>query len=78
MNLARGPKERGKEAEALNVVHVEVGQEDVHPLDGRVNGGPQPTDAGPGVEREDGAIGAGDLDCGGVAPVPRRFRAGAG
>src|ERR1700675_401994 len=39
MNLARGPKERGKEAEALDVVHVEVGQEDVQPLDGRVNGG---------------------------------------
>ena len=78
MDLAGGPKERGKEAEALDVVHVEVGQEDVQPLDGRVDGGSEPADAGPGIEREDGAIGAHDLDRGGVAPVARRFRAGAG
>ena len=68
MDLAGGPKERGKEAEALDVVHVEVGQEDVEPLDRRVNGGSEPTDAGPGVEHENGAIGAHDLDCCGVAP----------
>ena len=78
MNLARGPKKRGKEAEALDVVHVQVGQQDVHPLGSRVDGSPKPTDASPGVEREDGAIGAHDLDRGGVAPVTRGFRAGAG
>jgi hypothetical protein len=62
MDLAGRPKERGKEAEALDVVHVEVGQEDVQPLDGRVNGGSEPADAGPGIERKDRAIGLHDLD----------------
>jgi hypothetical protein len=78
VNLARRPKERRKEAEALDVVHVEVGQEDVQPLDGRVNRGSEPADAGPGIEREDGAVGAYDLDRGGIAPVARRLWAGAG
>ena len=50
------------------MVHVEVGQQDVQPLDRRVMAA-QPTDAGPGIEREDGAIGAHDLDRGGIAPV---------
>src|SRR5436309_2476407 len=77
-NRPRGPKERGKEAETLDMVHVEMRQEDVHALDGRVNGGPEPADAGSGVEPKDGAVGADDLDRGGVAPIPRRFRAGAG
>ena len=58
VDLARWPKERGEEAEALDVVHVEVGQEDIQPLDRRVNGGSEPTDAGPGIEHENGAIGA--------------------
>ena len=77
MDLARGPEERGKEAEPLDVVHMKVGQEDVQPLDSWVDDGAEPTDAGPRIEREDGAIGADDLDRGGVAPVPRRLRAGA-
>ena len=60
------------------MVHVEVGQEDVKPLDRRVDGGSEPADAGPGIEHENGAIGAHDLDRGGIASVTRRFRAGAG
>ena len=73
MDLARGPKERGKEAEALDVVHVEVGQEDVEPLDRRVNGGSEPTDAGPGIEHENGAIGARSRPRRRCCPVTRRF-----
>ena len=53
------------------------GQEDVHPLDSRIDCGPEPTDS-VRLEREDAAIGVHDLDRGGVAPVTSRFGAGAG
>src|SRR4051794_14723657 len=62
----------GEEDEALDVVEVEVGEEDVEP--GRLVGLGQAeaADAGAGVERQHRAVREGDADAGGVAAVADR------
>ena len=64
----------GEEDEALDVVEVEVGEEDVEP--GRLvrQRQAEAADAGAGVERQHRAVGEGDADAGGVAAVADGFR----
>ena len=77
-DLGLGAEGRGEEDEALDVVEVQVGEEDVEA--GRLvgQGEAEVADAGAGVEREQRAVGEGDADAGGVAAVADRLRAGEG
>ena len=73
-DLGLGAEGGGEEDEALDVVEVEVGEEDVQP--GRLvgQGEAEAADPGAGVERQHRAVGEGDADAGGVAAVADRFR----
>ncbi len=73
-DLGLGPEGRGEEDQALDVVEVEVGEEDVEA--GRLGGEgePEAADAGAGVERQQRAVREGDADAGGVAAVADRLR----
>src|SRR5689334_13332758 len=73
-DLGLGTEGGGEEDEALDVVEVEVGEEDVEA--GRLvgQGEAEAADAGAGVERQHRAVSEGDADAGGVAAVADRFR----
>ena len=77
-DLGLRPEGRGEEDQALDVVEVKVGEEDVEA--GRLGGQGQAeaADAGAGVERQQRAVGEGDADAGGVAAVADRLRPGEG
>ena len=47
-----GPIERREESETLDVVHVQMGQQDIDAADGRVDGLAQTPDARPRVEHK--------------------------
>jgi hypothetical protein len=70
-------EQRPEEAEADEVVEMEVGKEDVD-LRGFFEGklGPQGPYAGAGVKDQWGAIGQPDLDAGGVAAIAHGVRTG--
>ncbi len=73
-DLGLGAEGGGEEDQALDVVEVEVGEQDVQA--GRLVGERQAeaADAGAGVERQHRAVGEGDADAGGVAAVADRLR----
>src|SRR5204863_8116506 len=52
---------RGKEPEALDVIHVQMGQQHAHTLNRRIDGVPEAPDARPRVERKDRAVRAPDF-----------------
>src|SRR5262249_33646259 len=66
---------RRKEAESLNVVHVQMGEKDVHPCQRLRERNSESADAGSGVENEQRAIATAHFHARGVAAVPRGFRA---
>ena len=74
----RGPERRREEHEALDVVEVEVGEEDVHARGLLVQRQPEAADAGARVEHHDGAVGERDLHARGVAAVARGLGPGRG
>ena len=55
VDLDIGPVERREEAEALDVVHVQVREQDVDALQLRRDGGREPPDAGSGIQDQDRA-----------------------
>src|SRR6202012_1420014 len=77
-DLGVGAEERGEEGEALDVVEVKVGEEEVDA--GRLGREreAEAADAGAGVEDDERAVGEGDADAGGVPAVGDRLRAGGG
>ena len=77
-DLGLRPEAGGEEDQALDVVEVEVGEQDVQA--GRLvgQGEAEVADAGAGVERQQRAVGEGDADAGGVAAVADRLRARGG
>jgi hypothetical protein len=76
VDLEAWTSERVEEAEALDVVEMKVGEQDVDPPNVGTDGGSESSDAGTGVEHDD-AVGAGaDLDARGVAAVAHRLGPG--
>jgi hypothetical protein len=73
-----GVEEWPKKAEALDVIHVEVGEEEVYAADGSHELFAEAADAGAGVEDEDGSFTAAYFDAGGIAAVAFGFWAGGG
>ena len=73
-DLGLRPEGGGEEDQALDVVEVEVGEEDVQPGRLVAEAEAEAADAGAGVERQQRAVGEGDADAGGVAAVADRLR----
>ena len=78
MHLRVFAKERREEPEAYDVVHVEVGEEDVDPPAVAVEFLAKAADAGACIENEERAVVRADFDAGRVAAVAHSFRAGVG
>ena len=68
----------GEEDQALDVVEVQVGEQDVQAGRLVAEGEPEAADPGARVERQQRAVGERDLHAGGVAAVADRLRAGGG
>jgi hypothetical protein len=69
MRSCRGREERLEEAQALDVVHVKVGQKDVNFADVGVDTGAETADAGPRIENEQLSAAAFNGDTGRVAAI---------
>jgi hypothetical protein len=78
VNLPARFEEGSKEAEPLDVIHVEVGQQHMDGTTVAGEHGFQTPHASASVEDEDGIVAAIDLDAGGVAAVSDRVRTRAG
>ncbi len=77
VGLDRGIEQRPEKAQALDVIHVQVGQQDVDPAQRARERGAEPAHARPGIEDQHGAVMALDGNTRGVAaiaggPGPRR------
>jgi hypothetical protein len=66
--------ERTEESEPLEMIEVQMGEQDVDPPKRTRQRPREAAHPRPGVEDEDGALGADDLDARGVSPVTSRLR----
>ena len=73
VDLGRRVIERAEEAQSLDVVHVEMGEQDVDRLVS-AGIGAEPADARAGVEHQQRAVIASHLDCRGIAAVAGGLR----
>src|SRR5947209_13146107 len=67
-------KRRGEEHQALDVVEMAVGEEDVQRVTDVADREPEVADARAGVEDEHAAVAQGDLDARGIAAVAHGLR----
>ena len=73
MHLEIRPEERLEEAETLDVIHVQVGQQDVDPGNVALDRISEGADPSPRIENEQASVGGPYFDAGGVASVVHRL-----
>ena len=69
MDLHTRPAQRREERQSLDVIHMQVGQQDVDPLEGGGQALPQGSDPGPRIEHDQRALFPLHGNTGGVSPV---------
>lgn len=76
MNVETRIVNRGKKAQSLDVVHMQVGEQDIHTPYRRRNRRRQTADSRAHIKHQYRAFAANHAHAGGVAAVARGFRAG--
>src|SRR5713101_4628234 len=75
MHFGLGVIQRREEVQALEVIHVQVCQQDIHTAHGARERRTKPTDAGARTKDEHGTVRPTHFHTRGVAAIPCRFRA---